>query len=58
MLIGTYRKNNNKNLKKLIFCWHLKATAKKSRIRIRIHNAGYRSKDPDPYKNGTDPEYL
>ncbi len=32
----------------------MKATAKKSRIRSRIRNSEYRSKDPDPYQNVTD----
>ncbi len=39
-----------------IFVGILKAIAKKSRIRSRIRNPEYGSKDPNPYQNVTDPE--
>ncbi len=44
-----------KYAKKLIFVGTLKVTTKKRRIRIR--NPVYRSKDPDPFQNVTDPEH-
>jgi hypothetical protein len=44
--------------KKLIFFGILKATDEKSRIQIRIRSPVYGYKDPDPYKNVTDPEHI
>ncbi len=39
--------------KRKFFCWNLKATDEKSRIRSPM----YGSKDPDPSQNVMDPEY-
>ncbi len=41
--------NNHKILeKKIIFCWHLRATEEKNRIRSQILNPVYVSENPDP----------
>jgi hypothetical protein len=44
---------------KLMFVGILEATNKQSKFRswIRIRNPVYRSKDPNPFKNVTDPEH-
>jgi hypothetical protein len=34
-----------------------KTTGEKCRLRIRIRNPAYMTKDPDPSQNVTDPEY-
>jgi hypothetical protein len=64
--VPTVTNNRKKLRKKLFFLGKLKATAKKSRIRIRIRTPPlwirspvYRSEDPNPdsFLNVTDPEH-
>jgi hypothetical protein len=46
-----------KKLRNIFFVGLLKANDEKSRMRIRICIIVYGSKDPDPSKNVTDPEF-
>jgi hypothetical protein len=59
MYLHCYIKKKAKKLReKKTFVGILKAPAKKSRIRIRMRNLEYGSKDPDPYENVRDPDTL